>query len=571
MDVDADSKEVLSVRDTIYSCKASITHAFSEILPTEIGLFWWRLLELLLQFIKDGLIPKHSARESEKKAVGQIGMSLAHAAKIWEGVDNLHVLKSNELRLKMLEIKIYQGIHVARASKKGVPLPNVDDDSVCLFWYRFFGKTLEPKTLKEFASALRLHLLFEHLETNGPIVSCDTFSKMLENVLEWDDGEGKITLKVWETLLARYGPLQKIFTRLKSVTVPEGKLAPWFMKDWRRTEAEHAVRQGAFRWILRLGRLSNDMTFVLTYKSEPSSLQHTPITKDSKGEYVIQGEKEHSFPSVAGLVADVCTRMEWYHSGYALKEERDRWLNYIAEVKKGLDRSSKANILALEQFFGTPIDPTCPTTSAQFDTKPKAVSSLHGTLLKWLDDNQAVNSLTEHLVRTLKPANTAAARKTLETLLNQIYLHTSKQDYQIRDYQKKLAKLSMRMKLLEGDTSATKHCTLQQLIDTEKKLHDASRILKAEIEAFYNRSLTFPNEFLCPLTHEVFKDPVITMDGHTYERKAITFWLRTHSTSPMTNMALSDKTLTPNISLRNSILAFKEKHKLVNRKEEKGS
>eukprot|EP00959_Pyramimonas_sp_CCMP1952_P454564 9470088-Pyramimonas_sp.AAC.1 len=31
-----------------------------------------------------------------------------------------------------------------------------------------------------------------------------------------------------------------------------------------------------------------------------------------------------------------------------------------------------------------------------------------------------------------------------------------------------------------------------------------------------------PKSFLCPITGEVFIDPVMTMDGHTYERLAIT-------------------------------------------------
>ena len=30
-----------------------------------------------------------------------------------------------------------------------------------------------------------------------------------------------------------------------------------------------------------------------------------------------------------------------------------------------------------------------------------------------------------------------------------------------------------------------------------------------------------PNELLCPITHKVMVDPVMTSDGHTYERAAI--------------------------------------------------
>jgi len=38
----------------------------------------------------------------------------------------------------------------------------------------------------------------------------------------------------------------------------------------------------------------------------------------------------------------------------------------------------------------------------------------------------------------------------------------------------------------------------------------------------------------CPITHEIFTDPVIAQDGHTYERTAITEWFKHNDISPMT-------------------------------------
>ena len=34
-----------------------------------------------------------------------------------------------------------------------------------------------------------------------------------------------------------------------------------------------------------------------------------------------------------------------------------------------------------------------------------------------------------------------------------------------------------------------------------------------------------PNEFYCPITGELMKDPVTEPEGHTYEREAIMKWL----------------------------------------------
>jgi ankyrin repeat protein len=63
---------------------------------------------------------------------------------------------------------------------------------------------------------------------------------------------------------------------------------------------------------------------------------------------------------------------------------------------------------------------------------------------------------------------------------------------------------------------------------------------------------TYP-DFLCPITHEVMKDPVILSDGHTYEKEAILKWLEGHDTSPLTNEILPSLEIIPNIVLKNVI------------------
>ena len=57
--------------------------------------------------------------------------------------------------------------------------------------------------------------------------------------------------------------------------------------------------------------------------------------------------------------------------------------------------------------------------------------------------------------------------------------------------------------------------------------------------------------FICPITGEIFSDPVIASDGHTYERLAIQEWLGRHaSTSPMTREVISISDLRPNHVVR---------------------
>ncbi|XP_064419847.1 WD repeat, SAM and U-box domain-containing protein 1 isoform X2 [Latimeria chalumnae] len=63
-----------------------------------------------------------------------------------------------------------------------------------------------------------------------------------------------------------------------------------------------------------------------------------------------------------------------------------------------------------------------------------------------------------------------------------------------------------------------------------------------------------PDEFLCPITRELMKDPVIASDGYSYERTAIENWINTKKrSSPMTNVPLQSSLLTPNRTLKMAI------------------
>lgn len=56
--------------------------------------------------------------------------------------------------------------------------------------------------------------------------------------------------------------------------------------------------------------------------------------------------------------------------------------------------------------------------------------------------------------------------------------------------------------------------------------------------------------FLCPITHDVMTDPVVSADGYTYERSAISRWFETSRKSPVTGQQLPHTELVPNHSVR---------------------
>lgn len=106
--------------------------------------------------------------------------------------------------------------------------------------------------------------------------------------------------------------------------------------------------------------------------------------------------------------------------------------------------------------------------------------------------------------------------------------------------------------------------TVQQMVDLETaevrkvlaRLHCDALPAALEVPVLDH---AVPRGFLCPITLELMADPVMAADGHSYERKAITAWLRAHDTSPTTNLPLPHKLLVDNHALRSAIEDFRLK------------
>lgn len=67
-----------------------------------------------------------------------------------------------------------------------------------------------------------------------------------------------------------------------------------------------------------------------------------------------------------------------------------------------------------------------------------------------------------------------------------------------------------------------------------------------------------PEEYRCPITQVIMVDPVCGSDGRTYEKSAITEWLRGHATSPITREPMAVASLRPNYTLRSMIERYKQ-------------
>ena len=74
-----------------------------------------------------------------------------------------------------------------------------------------------------------------------------------------------------------------------------------------------------------------------------------------------------------------------------------------------------------------------------------------------------------------------------------------------------------------------------------------------------------PEHFICSISGEIFKDPVIAADGQTYERESIEKWIATKEgqpvRSPLTGAILNNHTLTPNHTVKSMISSWQQKNK----------
>jgi len=85
-------------------------------------------------------------------------------------------------------------------------------------------------------------------------------------------------------------------------------------------------------------------------------------------------------------------------------------------------------------------------------------------------------------------------------------------------------------------------------------------------------SYAVPDDFRCPISLDLMRDPVIVSTGQTYDRLSINRWIEDgHSTCPKSGQVLLHKDLVPNYALRNLIQQWCEERGVPFEKPEKGS
>nr|CAD1826710.1 unnamed protein product [Ananas comosus var. bracteatus] len=102
-----------------------------------------------------------------------------------------------------------------------------------------------------------------------------------------------------------------------------------------------------------------------------------------------------------------------------------------------------------------------------------------------------------------------------------------------------------------------------QVVDSTKSVKAPHRVKKSTNEAKKPESLVIPEDFRCPISLELMRDPVIVSTGQTYDRAYIQRWIDCgNQTCPKTQQRLQNLILTPNYVLKSLIMQWCEKNRI---------
>ncbi|CAI5470646.1 unnamed protein product [Closterium sp. Yama58-4] len=165
-------------------------------------------------------------------------------------------------------------------------------------------------------------------------------------------------------------------------------------------------------------------------------------------------------------------------------------------------------------------------------------------LLQLLTGQRSVKAVHRMLADcTARPARPAQPRAAAGAEVVLRYLDTAAGDWRL-DLAEQVAALALRCAERRRERRP----------DLAEEIHPTLVRVAAEAGAEERRrKKRIDSQFICPISKEIMKDPVVAADGFTYERQHITAWMASSSLSPATGQPLPHTCLTPNNVLKNLI------------------
>ena len=216
-------------------------------------------------------------------------------------------------------------------------------------------------------------------------------------------------------------------------------------------------------------------------------------------------------------------------------------------------------------------------------------SELEEAVVKYIEDieQQETKNETEYMQREIQ--NEGKHLQEMQKLQQNFQEGMQKREQDIQKKQEEIQKMQEEMEKFQQTYQKNKtekeqahqknKMELQQTRETEKtsvkqrltRLEEKQNIIRDNIQNLEysnpqnpqpNPQMPVKDEFFCPITTEIMKDPVIDNEGISYEREAIEEWLRRGNTrSPCTKKTLQLSDLRPNIALRKSIEEWQQENR----------
>ena len=172
-------------------------------------------------------------------------------------------------------------------------------------------------------------------------------------------------------------------------------------------------------------------------------------------------------------------------------------------------------------------------------------------------ERAAQDKMTEEITKKVEEEHKKKEAKNLEELTKKM---EEKLTIELREKIKKEEKTNIEKAKEEILNKAktdikNKFINFDSLRDKKIKLLERLELINKDLSKFY-----------CPISQELFVDPVICSDGRTYERIYIEDWLKTQKTSPITIEILQNNNIKPNYEIK-TLIADKKTEKDATMKE----
>jgi hypothetical protein len=100
---------------------------------------------------------------------------------------------------------------------------------------------------------------------------------------------------------------------------------------------------------------------------------------------------------------------------------------------------------------------------------------------------------------------------------------------------------------------AFKNCRGHTIPTTSMNMTPQPTSTSMNKEPFCPYTEPIPEEFICPLTLDIMKSPMMNRAGHSFERHDILEWLKLHGSCPLTRQPMHLRDLVPNARLAQRI------------------